>query len=78
MPPVCTRAPRRAALRSARLGLAQAYYSLEEQEQRVQRTVTKQYQKLNEWHRRIEIAGAERQAYAKSVESLSHVQGTSV
>jgi outer membrane protein TolC len=58
-----------AALRSARLGLAQAYYSLEDQEQRVQRTLTKQYQRLNEWHRRIEIAGAERQAYGESVKS---------
>jgi outer membrane protein TolC len=57
------------ALRSARLGLAQSYYFLEDQEQKAQRTLTKQYQKLSEWYDRIEIARAERTAYAESVKS---------
>jgi len=58
-----------AALRSARLGLAQSYFFLEDQEQKAQRTLTLHYQKLNEWYRRIEIARAERQGYAEAVKS---------
>jgi hypothetical protein len=61
--------PESAALRSARLGLAQAYYHLEDQEQRAQRTLTKHYQKLGEWHHRMEIVSAEREGFADSVKS---------
>jgi outer membrane protein TolC len=59
-----------AALRSARLGLAQAYYFLEDQEEKAQRTLAKHYQKMNEWYRRIEVARAERNAYSEAVKSF--------
>jgi len=58
-----------AALRSARLDLAQASYVLENLEQKAQRTLALHYQKLSEWYRRIEIASAERKGYAESVKS---------
>ena len=58
-----------AAVRSARLQLAQAYYFLHDQEQRVQRALTQQYQKLNEFNRLIETSRAEREAYAQSVKA---------
>jgi outer membrane protein TolC len=58
-----------AALRSARLALAQGYYFLEDQEQKAQRTLAKHYQKIPEWYHRIEIARDEREGYADSVKS---------
>lgn len=58
-----------AAVRSARLQLAQAYYVLQDQEQKAERALTKEYQKLNEYYRRIEIARAERKAYEQTVKA---------
>jgi outer membrane protein TolC len=58
-----------AAVRSARLQLAQAYYFLQDQEQRIQRALAQQFQKLDEFNRLIETSRAEREAYAKSVKS---------
>lgn len=56
-----------AGVRSARLQLAQAYYVLEDQEERAKRYLTQQYQKVNEWYRRIEIARSERKSYEETV-----------
>lgn len=58
-----------ASVRSGRLALAQGYYLLKDQEERVKRTLTQQYQKLAEWHKLIETRRAEREAYARSVEA---------
>ncbi|MBM4069041.1 MAG: hypothetical protein FJ271_08870 [Planctomycetes bacterium] len=58
-----------AAVRSARLQLAQAYYVLEDQEEKAKRLLSKEYQKLNEFYRRIEIARAERKAYEQTVKA---------
>ena len=57
-----------ASTRSARLQLAQSYYVLKDQEERVQRTLAQQYQELTKWYRLIESRRAERRAYAESVE----------
>ena len=50
-----------ASVRIARLQLAQAYYVLKDQEDRVKRTLTQQYQGLNKWYRLIEDRRNERQ-----------------
>jgi outer membrane protein TolC len=57
-----------ASMRAARLVLAQSYYLLQDEEQRAERYLTQQYQKLNEWYRRIETSRAERKAYGQAVE----------
>ena len=56
-----------ASVRTARLQLAQAYYVLKDQEDRVKRTLTQQYQGLNKWYRLIEDRRAERKAYAEAL-----------
>lgn len=58
-----------ASVRSARLQLAQAFYVLKDQEDRVKRTVAQQYQELTKWYRLIETRRAERRAYAESVQT---------
>ena len=47
--------------------LAQAYHVLKDQEDRVTRTLTQQYQGVNKWYRLIEDRRAERQAYGDSL-----------
>ncbi|MCI0640602.1 MAG: TolC family protein [Gemmataceae bacterium] len=58
-----------ASVRSARLGLAQSYYLLKDEEQRVQRILTQQYQKLSEWYELIKARREERKYYGQSVEA---------
>ena len=56
-----------ASIRSARLQLAQAFYVLKDQEDRVKSTLTKQYQNLFKWYALIEDRNAERRAYADAL-----------
>lgn len=56
-----------AAVRSARLQLAQSYYLLQDQEERAKRYLTGQYQKINQFYRQIEIARQERKSYEATV-----------
>lgn len=58
-----------AAVRFARLQLAQSYYLLQDAEQRTVRALAKDFQKMNEWYSLIEARRAERKAYADSVEA---------
>lgn len=58
-----------AAVRFARLQLAQSYYLLQDAEQRTIRALSREYQKMNEWYSLIEARRAERKAYADSVEA---------
>lgn len=58
-----------AAVRAARLQLAQSYYLLKDQEDRTTRVLGLHYQKLSEWYTLIEARRAERKAYAESVEA---------
>jgi outer membrane protein TolC len=58
-----------AAVRFARLQLAQSYYLLQDAEQRTIRSLSKDYQKMSEWYSLIEARRAERKAYADSVEA---------
>lgn len=58
-----------AAVRFARLQLAQSYYLLQDVETRVVRSLSRDYQKMNEWYSLIEARRAERKAYADSVEA---------
>jgi outer membrane protein TolC len=57
-----------ANVRAARLGLAQSFYLVKDQEMRVTQLLTQQYQKVQEWYKRIETSRAERKAYADAVE----------
>ena len=58
-----------AALRAARLQLAQSYYLLKDQEDRVQRTLALYYQAVNTQYTKIEANRAERVAYGLAVEA---------
>src|SRR5262249_24916879 len=58
-----------AAVRSARLGLAQSYYFLKDQEEIAKVYLTAQFQALSHWYGRIEMHRAERKAYAEVVEA---------
>lgn len=58
-----------AAVRAARLSLAQAYEALKDQEERATSVLSTQYQKLAEWYRLIEARRAERKAYTETVEA---------
>jgi outer membrane protein TolC len=58
-----------AAVRQARLQLAQALYVLRDQEDRATRLLAQQYQKIAEWHTRIGATRAERIAYQESVKA---------
>jgi outer membrane protein TolC len=58
-----------ASVRAARLQLAQSYYLLKDQEDRAQRVLTLQYQKIFEWYNQIEANRAERKAYGDAVEA---------
>ncbi len=53
--------------RSERLHLAQAYYVLKDQEDRVESTLAQQYTGLAKWHRLIEDRRAERRVYVDSL-----------
>ena len=57
-----------ASVRTARLQLAQAYYVLKDQEDRVKRTLTQQYQGVNKWYRLIEARRNERRSYAEALQ----------
>lgn len=59
-----------AAIRAGRLALAQSFWALQDQERRAERILAQQYQKLSEWHARIQTTREERKAYAESVESI--------
>ncbi len=56
------------ALRAARIGVAQNYYLVKDQEQRATSFLTQQYQKLQEWYKLIEARRAARKAYAEAVD----------
>ena len=56
-----------AAIRAARLQLAQSYYFLRDQEEKATRYVAEQYQQVNHWWKRIEVHRAERLAYTKAL-----------
>lgn len=58
-----------AAVRAARLQLAQSYYLLLDAEQRTQSALGKDYQKIAEWYNLVEARRAERKAYAESVQA---------
>lgn len=58
-----------AAVRSARLGLAQSYYFLKDQEEKAKAYLTQQYQQLSHWYERIAAHRDERKAYAEVVEA---------
>lgn len=56
-----------AAVRAAKLNLAQSYEVLKDQEERTKRILTLHYQKVFEWYNRIQITNAERKAYGEAV-----------
>lgn len=56
-----------AAIRAARLQLAQSYYFLLDQEAKAVAYLTEQYQEINHWYRRIEAHRSERFAYAEAL-----------
>jgi len=58
-----------AAVRQARLGLAQSYALLKDQEDRATRILVQQYQKIAEWNRRRDAATEERTAYGKGLQA---------
>ncbi len=58
-----------AAVRTARLGLAQAYMLLKDQEEKAGRVLAKEKTKITEYYRRIEAARNERKAYADAVKA---------
>jgi outer membrane protein TolC len=57
-----------ANVRVARLQLAQSYYLLKDTEEKVQRYLSKQFQKIPEYYRRVELARQERSAYKDAVQ----------
>jgi outer membrane protein TolC len=58
-----------AAVRNARLALAQSFWLLKDQEDRATRQLVQQYQKISEWYTRISATRAERLAYQDSVKA---------
>jgi hypothetical protein len=58
-----------ASVRSARLQLAQAYYVLKNEEEKVTRNLTQQFQGLSKWYRLIEDRRAERKGYADALKT---------
>jgi outer membrane protein TolC len=56
-----------AAVRAAKLNLAQSYEVLKDQEERSKRILAQQYQKVSEWYGRIETSSAERKSYGQGV-----------
>jgi outer membrane protein TolC len=57
-----------AGVRLAKIAVAQNYYLIKDQEQKATYTVQQQYQKLQEWYKRIETTRAARKAYAEAVD----------
>lgn len=60
-----------AAVRAARLQLAQSYYLLTDSENRLVRAMQKDYGKISEWYELIQTRNGERDAYAKAVAALA-------
>ena len=58
-----------ASVRSARLQLAQAYYVLKNEEDKVARNLTQQFQGLSKWYNLIEDRRAERKGYADALKT---------
>ncbi len=56
-----------AAIRAARMQLAQSYYFLRDQEEKAVIYLTEQYQEVTRWHEQIKAHRAERQAYAEAL-----------
>ncbi len=56
-----------AAVRQSRLSLVQAYELLKDQEERAERQLCQQYQKVSEWYTRIEAATQETKAYSDAL-----------
>jgi hypothetical protein len=56
-----------ASLQTHRLKVAQAHYVLKDQEDRIKRSLTQQYQATNKWYRLIEDRRNERRAYADAL-----------
>jgi outer membrane protein TolC len=57
-----------AAVRAAKLGVAQNYYLVRDQEQKALYSAEQQFQKLQEWYKRIETTRHARKAYAEAVD----------
>jgi outer membrane protein TolC len=57
-----------ANVRAARISMAQNYYLVKDQEQKATSVLTQEYQKLQEWYKRIETTRAARKAYAEAVD----------
>lgn len=60
-----------AAIRVARLQLAQSYYLLADSETKLLRTLQRDYAKIFEWYSLIQKRDQERESYAKSVSALA-------
>jgi len=60
-----------AAVRAARLQLAQSYYLLSDTENKLVRSMQKDYGKISEWYSLIQKRDQERESYAKSVSALA-------
>jgi outer membrane protein TolC len=56
-----------AAIRAAKMQLAQSYYFLRDQEERATVALTEQYQEVNRWWKQLEANRAERLAYLESL-----------
>jgi outer membrane protein TolC len=57
-----------AAVRAAKLGVAQSYFLVKDQENKALYSVEQQFQKLQEWYKRIETTRHARKAYAEAVD----------
>jgi RNA polymerase sigma factor (sigma-70 family) len=55
--------------RSARLQLAQAFYVLKNEEEKIERNLTQQFLQLGKWYRLIEDRRAERKGYADALKA---------
>ena len=57
-----------AGVRAARIAMAQNYYLVRDQENKVTQALTQQFMKLQEWYKRVETTRAARKAYAQSID----------
>jgi outer membrane protein TolC len=60
-----------AAIRTARLELAQAYYVMRDQEDKAARVLAAQYQDVDRWYVQIQANRAERESYQQSLITLN-------
>jgi hypothetical protein len=58
-----------ANMRAARISLAQNYYLVKDQEQKVKSYLSQQYSELQKWYKLIETRTEERKAYARAVDA---------